>query len=215
MDLRERLHDPEEQFRAALDAHKASIWTSVPCVVESVNLANQTCVLRPTIKSMVRQPDGTQKAVSLPLIQDAPLHFPSGGGVTMTFPVKKGDEALAMISSRSIDGWQQNGGEQKQVDARTHDLSDAYAIVGFKSSPKALANVSSTGVQIRTDDGKHSFTVASGGGFTLDCDGTTFAFSKAGLAMTGGTITHDGKNIGSNHVHGGVVAGSANTAGPA
>ena len=34
------------------------------------------------------------------------------------------------------------------------------------------------------------------------------------LAVVGGTVTHDGKNIGSSHTHGGVLAGGASTAVP-
>lgn len=214
MDSRERLNDPEEQLRAAFDTFKASLWTSVPCVVESVNMAKQTAVLRPTIKSMVRQPDGTQKAVSLPLLQDVPMHFPSGGGVTMTFPVKPGDEALASISSRSIDGWHQSSGEQKQVDARTHDLSDAFAFVGFKSSPKALSNVSGDATQIRSDDGKQVISLKPGTGMTLTCEGVSMAMTSSGVAFTGGTVTHDGKDIGSTHKHTGIKPGGALTGEP-
>ena len=214
MDSRERLHDPEEQLRAAFDAFKASLWTSVPCTVVSVDMAKQTAVLRPTIKSMVRQPDGTQKAVSLPLLQDVPMHFPSGGGVTMTFPVKPGDEALASISSRSIDGWHQSGGEQKQVDARTHDLSDAFAFVGFKSGPKALSNVSGDATQIRSDDGKQVISLKPGTGMTLTCEGVSIAMTSDGVAFTGGTVTHDGKNIGSTHKHSGITPGGALTGEP-
>ena len=36
----------------------------------------------------------------------------------------------------------------------------------------------------------------------------------AGAALTGGALTHDGVNIGKTHVHSGVQAGVANTAGP-
>lgn len=227
MDIRERLHDPEEQLRAALDAFKADLWTSVPCVVESVDLAKQTAVLRPTVKSVQRQPDGSLKSVSLPLLQDVPLHFPSGGGVTMTFPVKAGDETLAVISSRSIDSWHQSGGEQQQVDARTHDLSDAFAFVGFKSNPKALSNVSSTGTQIRSDDGATVVGVDPAAGVSVSTNkrvniaaaqGVTIG-TGTGEAVITGTVRINGELIVngiafSTHRHTGVQTGGATTTGP-
>ena len=37
---------------------------------------------------------------------------------------------------------------------------------------------------------------------------------KSGATLTGGTVTHNGKNIGSTHTHGGVQSGIASTAVP-
>jgi hypothetical protein len=39
--------------------------------------------------------------------------------------------------------------------------------------------------------------------------------SPAGVAIQGGTVTHDGKNIGVDHVHTGVTSGASNTGVPA
>jgi hypothetical protein len=38
--------------------------------------------------------------------------------------------------------------------------------------------------------------------------------TSAGLSIVGGTITHNGKNIGDTHTHGGIVPGADNTLGP-
>jgi phage gp45-like len=45
--------------------------------------------------------------------------------------------------------------------------------------------------------------------------GVTMTLTAEGLAITGGRITHNSKNIGSDHVHGGVVPGGGNTSIPA
>ncbi|WP_457849452.1 hypothetical protein, partial [Staphylococcus aureus] len=36
---------------------------------------------------------------------------------------------------------------------RMHDLSDGFAILGFRSQPRALSNISTTSAQLRSDDG--------------------------------------------------------------
>jgi hypothetical protein len=154
MDLRERIQDPQEALRAALDDRQAQIWTALPASITSVHADGQHATFQPSIKSIIRNPDGTTTSVNLPVLPDVPLHFPTGGGATMTFPVKEGDEALLVFSSRPIDTWQQSGGQQGQIDARMHDLSDAFALVGFKSSPNAIANVSTDATEIRTNDGQ-------------------------------------------------------------
>lgn len=136
MDIRTRADDGTEAINAALGELQARIWTAVPCTIQSVDFAKQTCVVQPTLKVTRRKKDGSTEWVSLPLIQDAPLHFPGGGGVSMTFPVKAGDEAVAIISARPIDSWAQSGGEQQQNARRMHDLSDAFVMVGFQVEPE-------------------------------------------------------------------------------
>ncbi|MFW8450019.1 Gp138 family membrane-puncturing spike protein, partial [Klebsiella pneumoniae] len=69
---------------------------------------------------------GAQVSVNLPLLVDVPVVFPRGGGCTLTFPVKPGDECLVIFADRCIDFWWQSGGIQEPVDERMHDLSDAF-----------------------------------------------------------------------------------------
>jgi hypothetical protein len=84
---------------------------------------------------------------------DVPVIFPRGGGCTLTFPVKAGDECLLIFADRCIDFWWQNGGVQKPVDLRMHDLSDAFAIVGPQSQAHKISGISTSAAQLRTDDG--------------------------------------------------------------
>lgn len=50
---------------------------------------------------------------------------------------------------------------------------------------------------------------------TATIGGVTFKVSAQGVEITGGTVKHDGKNIGSTHIHGGVDPGPAQTTAPA
>lgn len=50
-----------------------------------------------------------------------------------------------------------------------------------------------------------------GSSATAQLGGTTFVMSSEGIAVTGGQITHDGKNVGSTHTHGGIRRGRAAT----
>lgn len=47
--------------------------------------------------------------------------------------------------------------------------------------------------------------------FVIEAGGTTVTIDASGVKITGGKVTHEGKNIGSTHKHGGVFAGSADT----
>ena len=187
MDVRERTGDMEEAFRAMLDGFKASLWTAVPAIVQSVDFAKQTATLQPAIKSQQKMPDGSVKAVDIPLLTDVPMHFPTGGGASMTFPVKAGDEALVVFSSRPSDAWQQSGGVRSQIDARTHDLSDGFAMVGFRSNNKALANVSDDSVQLRSDSGNTTVSLKEDD-VKVKTSGSSGTFTPSQVNMTVGEM---------------------------
>lgn len=153
MDQRERFPNIDEVLRAALDGRQSKIQTSMPGIIQSFDAATMTCVVAPAVKGRLADKDGKVSLVALPLLLDCPCQFPSGGGVTLTFPVKEGDECLVVFASRSIDSWYQSGGVQAPVEARMHDLSDGFVHLGFRSKPRVLSNISTSAAQLRSDDG--------------------------------------------------------------
>ncbi len=54
----------------------------------------------------------------------------------------------------------------------------------------------------------------AGGTLRVAVGDVTFEISAAGVTISGGEVRHDGKNIGSTHVHGGILPGGADTDGP-
>lgn len=162
MDRRERENDPETALRSALEGWQAGIETSVVAIVQSFDPVKQTCTAQPTIQAHMRAKDGTLSWVTLPVLVDVPVVFPSGGGFTLTFPIKKGDEALIVFSSRCIDSWWQSGAIGPQAELRMHDLSDGFALVGPRSQPRKLVSYSAATVQLRADDGSTYIEMNSG-----------------------------------------------------
>lgn len=106
----ERAPDLLTTIRDAINAALSGLWVSIPCIVENSDPEAVTVTAQPTIQLQVGQPDGSIILVDLPLLQDVPVMFPRGGGCTMTFPIKPGDECLVVFASRCIDGWWQSGG---------------------------------------------------------------------------------------------------------
>ena len=153
-DQRERWDDPEEATRMALEAHRSDIWTALPVIFKSHDRDKNTVHVQPTVKLKHVKADGSSEWREFPTLEDVPVHYPGGGGMSMTFPIKDGDEGLVIFASRNIDKWWQEGGVQEQpAPFRMHDISDGFAIPGFRSQPRKLGNVSATTSQIRTDDG--------------------------------------------------------------
>lgn len=202
MDRKERVDDELASLREVLRGWQVGIWTALPGVVESIDDDAQTCVVQPSIKIPVRANDGTVVTAALPPVVDCPVQFPSGGNCTLTFPVAPGDECLLVFASRSVDAWWQSGGIQEQAALRMHDLSDGFALLGFRSRPRALSGVSATSAQLRSDDGAtyidlnptlQKVKIVAPGGFDVVAPLSTFS---AAVTITG-LLTFVGGMVGS------------------
>ncbi|MCO5730083.1 hypothetical protein [Rhizobium sp. SSA_523] len=51
-------------------------------------------------------------------------------------------------------------------------------------------------------------------GLIIEVGGVSYKFTGSGFEQSGGSQTHDGKNVGSTHVHGGVLPGGFDTKDP-
>jgi len=158
-DVRESVvDDPEEPLRAAFDGLKSSIWTAMPAIVTK-DSDGKVASVKMVMKGQNKNEKGEAKSVDYPMLADLPVHFVGGGGkdedsVVFTHPIKEKDEGLVIFMSRPMDNWFEKGGVQKGTDLRTHSLSDAMFIPGFRSKPRELKNISTKTAQMRSVDGK-------------------------------------------------------------
>lgn len=175
IDINTYVKDQNALLDQAMTARLSCLWTALPGIVQSFDPVAMTCQVQPAIQGKVRAEDGTITLVNMPMLLDCPVVFPHGGGCSMTFPIKPGDECLVVFSSRAIDLWWQSGGVQPPVEMRMHDLSDGFVLVGAYSQTKVLPNVSTQAVQLRSDDGQaffelnpenHNFTLKTPGNFS-------------------------------------------------
>ncbi|HBM7722499.1 TPA: hypothetical protein LZ419_002623 [Escherichia coli] len=189
-----------EQMRVAL-----------PGIIQSFDPESLTAVVQPAIRYIERDNDGNKSTKDYPLLVDVPVVFPRGGGCTLTFPVSEGDECLVIFADRCIDFWWQSGGVQEPVDGRMHDLSDAFCIVGPQSQAKKIGGISTSAVELRSDDGETKLSLNPASGVI---NGT----APGGFNLNGLQILPDGRlqlvdgSIVDKHTHGGVESGGSNTA---
>ena len=213
MPVSPRAQDGSEQH--SFDAQKLSIFTglrvAMPGIIQSFNPDTVTCTVQPAIYGQKVGVDDKATSEVIPILPDVPIIFPHGGGCTLTFPVKPGDECLLIFSDRCIDFWWQNGGVQEAVDPRQHDLSDAFAIVGPQSQAKKISAISTSAVELRSDDGETKLSLnPSTGAITGTAPG--------GFNLNGLQILPDGRlqlvdgSVVDKHSHGGVDRGGDNTA---
>lgn len=145
--IAERIGDGEEQQRRTIENTLANARMAIPGQIIGFNASNQTATVQPAIKERVKG-----EWVQLPQLLDVPCFFPRAGGHCLTFPVKPGDECLVIFNDMCIDGWWQSGGVQTQIEVRRHDLSDAMALLGVTSVPRAVTEYSTDSVMLRNED---------------------------------------------------------------
>ncbi len=180
MDRRERGDSPIDNMLAFQQGVQSVIWTAMPGIIQSFDAEKMTAVVQPALQGQVQASDGSYSWQTMPLCVDCPVQFPGGGGVSLTFPVAEGDECLLVFASRCIDAWWQSGGVQRQAELRMHDLSDGMALLGFRSVPRVIPNISTTVAQLRSDDGSTAISldpvgsVVSIDAATIDLNGELF-----------------------------------------
>lgn len=204
----ELLNDRQEGDRLAMTGFASGLWTALPGIIQSLNVAQQTVVVRPSIMGRIFDTNGAFKDVEMPLLYDCPVQFPSGGGYTLTFPVTQGDECLVVFSSRCIDAWWASGGVQAQATMRMHSLSDGFAVIGFSSIPRVISGISTGTAQLRSNDGAAYVELASGHVANIVAPG---GINITGPVVFTGTVTANGHRIDETHTHGGVQSGTSLT----
>jgi hypothetical protein len=185
------------------------VHVCLPAIIDTFDATTQTAKVLPAIQR-IRLSDG--EFFDIPPITNVPVQFPSAGGFSLTFPVKKGDEVLLVFGERSIDTWQQSGGIQQPLDRRKHDYTDAIAIIGLHSKGRAVESYSTDSVDLRSDDGEYSVSIKSDsveikasalGGATFNNDGSVTFANGASITALGGFV--NGPLAGANglgtHVH--------------
>lgn len=202
----ERIDKPDISLLTAMEGQQSQMWTALPGIIQSFDVATMTCEVQPAIQARLTNAETQERTwVNLPKLVDCPIQFPAGHNTTITFPITLGDECLVVFASRCIDAWFQSGGhENQQAIMRMHDLSDGFVLLGFRSLPRVLTNISTTDIQIRSDDGNafiglnpatHTVTITAA---AININGPV---NIQGNVVTTGTFQNNGVNISSTHVH--------------
>ena len=153
------LNDLEQRLRT-FDAFGIRLRVAMPAIVKSVDYARQTLTCLPAIRERMNDGKGNLSWIDIPELLDVPFFVYSGGGYCLTLPIKPGDDCLVVFGDNCMDAWWQSGGVQNQIERRRHDLSDGFAIVGFRSQPAVVSNYSANTVQLRNKAGDAYIEIA-------------------------------------------------------
>ena len=177
----------------------------IPAKVVSYDDTTNRAVIKPLV--MLGTTDGQK--ISRAQLSNIPVFRFGGGGFFIRFPVKAGDFGWLKATDRDVSLIMQRGGlEDWPNTLRQHSFSDGMF---FPDTLKSwvIDGANSDALVIQSIDGSVCVSLHSG----------KVKIEAADIEMVGnmsvtGTMTNNGVNIGSSHVHSGVQSGTSNTGGP-
>ena len=117
----------ESFLRAALDSLRREIFetlrVAMPGILVSYDATSATADIQPALRR--KTPSG--QILTAPLLRNVPVFLPSAD-----FTPAPGDHCLLIVADFCTDGWYETGQPVLPPSPRTHDLSDAFALVGFR-----------------------------------------------------------------------------------
>jgi hypothetical protein len=177
----------------------------IPAKVVSYDDTTNRAVIKPLV--MLGTTDGQK--ISRAQLSNIPVFRFGGGGFFIRFPVKPGDFGWLKATDRDMSLIMQRGGlEDWPNTLRQHSFSDGMF---FPDTLKSwvIDGANADALVIQSLDGSVCVSLHSGKVKIEAAD-----IEVVGNMSVTGTMTNNGVNIGSTHVHSGVDAGPSNTGGP-
>lgn len=173
--------------------------TALPAYITKVNTTGGALVsvdVRPAILHTITEPNGIdQRTQELPIISGVPVVMPRSQttGFSLTIPLAVGDEVLLVVADRSIDNWQSTGRVSRPsepVVSRSHDLTDAIAIVGISNGMTSIPNYSFEAIELRNKENSISVSVSdstvvvNNNGVKISVEGDTILMDNGNSSIT-------------------------------
>ena len=177
----------------------------IPAKVVSYDDTTNRAVIKPLV--MLGTTDGQK--ISRAQLSNIPVFRFGGGGFFIRFPVKAGDFGWLKATDRDMSLIMQRGGlEDWPNTLRQHSFSDGMF---FPDTLKSwvIDGANADALVIQSIDGSVCVSLHSGKVKIEAAD-----IEVVGNMSVTGTMTNNGVNIGSSHVHSGVQSGTSNTGGP-
>ena len=134
---------------AIVNAKTRLMHTSFEATVQSYDDATQTATVQPIVRRRYVSSDGTETVEAFPAISHVPILFPSGGGMSITWPLSAGDVVTCVVAERSHAEWRATAASSTTPgDRRRFHLSDTVAYPGGRSPKAPLAGVHASGLVV-------------------------------------------------------------------
>lgn len=148
------------------------VRTSYPGKIVSFDPATQVARVQVARERYVDNLEGLNIKQNSPILVDVPVHFPQGGGYSLTFPIAPNDNCLVMFAERGYSHWLYKAmmeigtfasGIPKSDFYRRYDVNDSFALVGFNPIPAAIPDFQAGSVELRNAARTQRVTLIPGG----------------------------------------------------
>ena len=156
----------------------------VDCMLPAKVIAYDGTKNRVSLQIMIDMVTTDDRRIPRAVIASVPVYQMSAGGFIIRFPVKKNDLGWLKATDRDISLFLQRLIQSPPNTARKHSFSDGVFWPDAMNKGVTIAGGDADALVIQTLDGATKMVMTPG----------TIAFTSANL-------THNGKNIGSTHVH--------------
>ena len=168
---------------------------------------------RAVVKHMVQMRASDGQAVSRAQIASIRVQQFGNAKFSVSLPIKPGDKGWLVAADRDISVFQQDIATENPPNTdRAHSFEDGVFMpdaMGAGDVPAGegdrvvIGSVSGGAIWSLDDDGVY-----------ITVGGVKVEITAAGVAITGGLVTHDARNIGSTHVHTLVTPGTEESGPP-
>lgn len=195
-----------DAMRSSIQYYMTGVHTAIPATFIDFDETDRSATVQPSINKNYMD-DTTAR---LPVIHKVPVMFPFGGGSSVTFPINPGDYCLLIVCERSLEEWKRLGIDEKPIDRRKFNLSDAVAIPGLVPFTETMQpiddnftirygdssiRITQSG-QIQINSGNELVSVNAGGNVNVTAGGQINASSSGDVNVTSnGTIRLNGSKI--------------------
>jgi len=121
---------------------------------------DQTATIQISAERIAHSSEKTDSLTERTPLEGVPVHTPSGGGWSITMPIKVGDTCLLFFSQVGYEHWLyedlDTAGTLAELPkpwlSRQFSEDDGFALVGMNTLPRAISNYSATDSQWRGPD---------------------------------------------------------------
>lgn len=190
-----------ELFRRVL----YGVHTSMPGIIRSVGTYKGVRVV--SVQPVIQQLDTLDDEMTFKAIDPIPnvvvcVPHAEDLGLSMTVPLRVGNEGQIHFAERSLDNWLEKGGVQppaEPVQPRAHDLADAVFVPGITSVANPITNWSDDAIEIRNEDATTALSVSEdtvamrSGGAVVSLPGDGKIYLTGEVVHVSGGLSGSGK----------------------
>ena len=151
--LEDIIKNSEEDVKYSLNCHRVG-------VIEAFYPETQTADIKMVDKGVQQFEDG-EKLIDLPPLINCPVIISKGINGGLTFPINSGDTCLIIFNDRDLDNWLIDGLTQRPNTLRSHDFSDAIALVGLRNQINQITDYNNEETKLNYLDNKITINITS------------------------------------------------------